>query len=803
MKDGNLNPKLLKTKQILSVLGDVIALLCGLNATISFIEACFWHLTEPKTLGFKLLPVVYLVTCLVAPSLLSLVKCCKKFDFVTARVCLKNFRIIWLLIEPLLLFISSLPCLDDKASYRTVVLGIATFLFPSVIRNKIKENIAVKLLVVLYITFCSRWTSHSVNIFYEEWRLNAVLLISVVIGCITEVLVNIKINEKLESRNNIKSNSTFDEEELVKERSITLQTNISKHGRDENLLEEASNSCDHCKKDEIKNSIKTESSLSLTSQTSNQTVNSQNNDATNSNRGSNFKVILLAPGIASYLMFFCQFCSSPNQLLRWSGFERSKLIFTVIYFTIMSFLVLFLNSKSKKFKPLKTDEANQTETYLNIKAVQRSVTSLICFSCVTIATILALNSLKSESIVIIAATLPISIYILVDYYVIASNNGGNFPKAVSHFIGATFFVAYLISCISFSLNQVTSFFFARIDYVIILMALSIFLSLATVAFCEGKKAITEVNQQQVEKPSKGRKGQHFILFVVMVTVLLIAFMTSQFNVSPLTCRKNCTVSTNHLREIPENGTLRLMTWNLLLGHTFTGRDNSACVDKVIKNLGADVVGLQESDPLSVFWGGKDVLGSIEAQTSGYQSLDGVNPVKSTLGVGVLSKLRVLTHENSLLSEEKGVLLPHYGFTKTNFDVGLEKRNLYVINVHSVYKNWTAVRKTGGLTRLSRVHMEAIARVANSSVGRHGNPVVVMGDFNLNPYEAEMDVLLDTGFKFSLHGNRKIRGPSTLLNRVAYVDHIFYRNLNFVKSFVVDEIGDISDHYPVVADFIIE
>ena len=335
------------------------------------------------------------------------------------------------------------------------------------------------------------------------------------------------------------------------------------------------------------------------------------------------------------------------------------------------------------------------------------------------------------------------------------------------------------------------------------MAFSMCLSLVTVAFCEGKNAITKVMQQQVEMPNKRRKFQHFVLLVVMATVLLITFVTSQLNLSPLTCRKNCTVSTGHLREIPENGKLRLMTWNLLLGHTFTGRDNTACVAKVIRNLGPDIVGLQESDPLSVFWGGKDVLGSVEAQLPRYKSLDGVNPVKSTLGVGVLSKLEVLTHENHLLSEEKDVQLPHYGYTKTVFDVGLEDKYLHIVNVHSVYKNWTSAGKSGNLTRLSKVHIEAVARVANSSVGHHGNPVVVMGDFNLNPYETELDTLLAAGFKFSLYGNRKILGPSTLLNRVAYVDHIFYKNLKLDKAFVVDEIGKVSDHYPVVADFIIE
>ena len=47
-------------------------LLCGFNATISFIEACFWHLTEPSALVFRFLPVIYLFACLVTSFLFSL-----------------------------------------------------------------------------------------------------------------------------------------------------------------------------------------------------------------------------------------------------------------------------------------------------------------------------------------------------------------------------------------------------------------------------------------------------------------------------------------------------------------------------------------------------------------------------------------------------------------------------------------------------------------------------------------------------------------------------------------------------------
>ena len=395
-----------------------------------------------------------------------------------------------------------------------------------------------------------------------------------------------------------------------------------------------------------------------------------------------------------------------------------------------------------------------------------------------------------------AATLPFSLPLLIDAYSRACISSGKLPKSISHLIGATFLLVYLISVISFSLGQVTSFFFARIDLVILFLAIFVWLSLATVACCDGKHAITGDKRQLEREGRQKSKGQTFVLLVVMVTSLLIVVVTSQLSSSPLTCRNQCDISLDNLRESSKYKTLRLMTWNLLLGHTYTGRDNTACVAKVIENLGADVAGLQESDPLPVFWGSKDVMGSIEARLSGYQSQDGVLPIKSTLGVGVVSKLPVLGHEGKLLGVEKDVQTPNYGYTKTVFDIGLGDRQLHVINVHAVYKNWTI----GNLTHLSEEHMQEISRVANLSSGVYSNPVVVMGDFNLNPEESQLDWLWAAGLKCGFHRNRKASSHSTLLNRFANVDHIFYKNLQLSKAFVADTIGRISDHYPVVADF---
>ena len=80
------------------------------------------------------------------------------------------------------------------------------------------------------------------------------------------------------------------------------------------------------------------------------------------------------------------------------------------------------------------------------------------------------------------------------------------------------------------------------------------------------------------------------------------------------------------------------------------------------------------------------------------------------------------------------------------------------------------------------------------------PVIVMGDFNLNPNESQLDVLHKLGFQSALHKQRRLNFPSTLRNRFAVVDHIFYRGLNLSESRTVVETEDMSDHLPVIAYF---
>jgi len=73
---------------------------------------------------------------------------------------------------------------------------------------------------------------------------------------------------------------------------------------------------------------------------------------------------------------------------------------------------------------------------------------------------------------------------------------------------------------------------------------------------------------------------------------------------------------------------------------------------------------------------------------------------------------------------------------------------------------------------------------------------------LNPYEPQLDPLWKkANLKCVFHERRQLIQETTLLNRFGNVDHIFYRNLDLIQGKVVSNVGKVSDHYPILADFV--
>ena len=400
---------------------------------------------------------------------------------------------------------------------------------------------------------------------------------------------------------------------------------------------------------------------------------------------------------------------------------------------------------------------------------------------------------------LIALCTPYLFCVVADNYAYASRHATSGARACSYLLGVATFFALFIAFISFHLPPVTSVLIGRMDIIASLLSFFVFLAVCAATWLESE-ALLRQRRHHGETPANRRaKSEAFAaVLVVLVTVVLTSFVA--YNVDGLvSCSER--VSGKLADFYPRDDSrpvYRVMSWNILLGHTYTGRDNSACVGSVIKQLSPDVIGLQESDPLPFYWGGKNVLGALSSQvrSQGILPLSGVAPLQSTLGIALMSKLPVESHEAKLFPAFGQTNLPHYGYTKTKFLIGPahKKTPLYVINVHAVYKNWTI----GNFSDMSTRQMREVAQLANVSEPRAA--VIVMGDLNLNPFEEQLDELWGSALKCAFHRNRTASYPSTLLNRFANVDHIFYRNLQLVESRVIDKVGRVSDHLPVMADF---
>jgi endonuclease/exonuclease/phosphatase family metal-dependent hydrolase len=78
------------------------------------------------------------------------------------------------------------------------------------------------------------------------------------------------------------------------------------------------------------------------------------------------------------------------------------------------------------------------------------------------------------------------------------------------------------------------------------------------------------------------------------------------------------------------------------------------------------------------------------------------------------------------------------------------------------------------------------------------PLLVLGDTNLQPHTAEMQLIFDTGVQDATiaHGTH---GPTEVVVGEGQVDYVLYRDLRLIEAHVADH-RNASDHRPVVATF---
>lgn len=326
-------------------------------------------------------------------------------------------------------------------------------------------------------------------------------------------------------------------------------------------------------------------------------------------------------------------------------------------------------------------------------------------------------------------------------------------------------------------------------------------------------------------------------FLIVVFSVMISLTKSDL----LIPYSNCQISRNMSFGNDSQGHIRVISWNILLGHTYTGRNNLNSVAKFANEYKPDFLALQEATGHPPYWGGKDIFGFLEAKTNVCrESGNRVSPMNGSLEVGILSTLPIISSEAKILPNLNVKKLPTYTMAKITSRVPMYKKTdggelaivnftkIHVYAVHAAYKNWTCNRETKLSCAQMKVLYDDIKNIKDTE------PVILVGDFNANPSEPELDMWFDgrLGFKSALWPDRPGREffnytceseptwddqtcdcecrnlssdppHTTLLNRNASVDHIFYRGLKLNTATILNTVGPVSDHYPVMADFSLE
>ena len=379
-------------------------------------------------------------------------------------------------------------------------------------------------------------------------------------------------------------------------------------------------------------------------------------------------------------------------------------------------------------------------------------------------------------------------------HIVCSRNASIF-RGLSLAIAGVVFIVLHVLVISFSVVDITKAFLGRMGAVFLVQIVLVCGSLiAGKLYRHRYKGTTDAAWPPWNRCKKLTRCQCDARLLFISATLLICGISTLAGSSAVQCRKFSA------KTIAPPAVIRAMSYNVLLGHTLTGRDNSACVAKIINFYQPSVIGFQESDPLPAFWGGKDFQYAVNTRLTGYNSFAGVAPLMSSLGVSLLSKFTARSHAARLLPEGVPNVTPHYSYTKTEFEIPdvVPPRYLHVIVAHLVYRNWTKAR----LTEQSLAHMTELVEQVNA-VEDATAPVIVMGDLNLNPASEILDLLWNNASLTSASNPDRSSNPqTTTLDHWANIDHIFYRNLKLVqkRALTLVDVGAKSDHLPVLADF---
>lgn len=389
------------------------------------------------------------------------------------------------------------------------------------------------------------------------------------------------------------------------------------------------------------------------------------------------------------------------------------------------------------------------------------------------------------------------------------------PGLIAFFVGVGFIASHIV-IISFTNPYVTKFFLGRLGIVSVYFVLFITFSIGGVSVVfnlyqkcyianpnPAKSVLlqTDTDFSDVKVLSFLLTYRHIIVFgMLSLSICLLSLVIGpHFSNNNCVSHKKETITDvnraikNFAKVTEDVSLITVFSWNVLFCKDLSGKDTLPCVREIITALQPHIVGLQETEALFPYFGGKDIPRYI-AKYNNYRYYPALDPSYGIIGTTIISRIRPLSYTSYVLPPDKDSFLPRYSAIRMEFFIN--SRRVEVFNIHAVYKNWTLGEDgPSPLAYLSRDHISfIIQRTSNDTTI---NSTIIMGDFNLNPYEPELKLLTDQGFK-------RATNPKQLLTPTnvdkTTIDHIFYRGITLIEFKIFSETSDISDHKPVAAVF---
>ncbi|CAK8673768.1 unnamed protein product [Clavelina lepadiformis] len=885
-----------KNRSVLSefcnAVGKILIILTSWTILSSFIEANWWHFTDPANTGINIPAAAGLLITFLLPPFLLFSKAVREVQLPPAPA------LVFTMFSPFILFLASLPWLTTSPAARTGLLAVGVFIMPLVVcwllltqpescmirrstnccccyassepldfgNNKTRslgsaaylqadsnndlmnsERVSfshpgVEFLIAVSLSMTIRWCASTVNLLYETWEASLVLLLCVFSYAVIRFAMELTKKKYLESSASRKSTaSTVVSVDCSPEPCLVVnEVNVTviSH-QDETQTLDLQHSLDSVNPSPPLLMHDSRNEESIIRQSPNDIKSTPtpitSRKATPLLISTKQYVVLWFCGIihglsiGTLLALFLWVFSTPVLLCRWSGVSPNPFVALILVFYAVGVVISAFQPPSwEKVKSNKARHTTKLARHVTWKMVfQTVIITIIVGAAATSVYFLVggtTSSLRLAGASMLCVILPFmlttnfhAVTIIAKFTAQATSTCLTILPGAVAFTGACAFFCFYLFYVMFINPQILSVFLGRMD--IILSTQLAIASLSLFAFLLTGWSLKEIKDNK-EEPSnlKGpsscigcvqRKIEPYkrpvtlsFLTIFCLAVGLVVGPTYTPNQCFTTHKEPLSEILNYAksREINFNSkTFSVLSWNVLLGHDMNGRDNLPCLRETLKHVKADLIGFQESDALPPFWGGKDILGYLEGFSRGaLTSYHGVPPLDSNLGVGILTEMNVTYHEANILPEDDAGRLPHYSVVQV--DVRVESKTVHVFNIHAVFKNWTANDDNPSpFANVSRKHMEFVAEKVNTL--NASDPVIVMGDFNLNPFESELEIMRETlGLKCALHFNSSMDHPSTLRNRRAIVDHIFYRGLNVIASKTLTETRNISDHSPVLAYF---